>query len=291
MSNIKVLDLSENQLPFYEELQERYRRNAPFIVEEIKNFIWLKHFGGEGANLAPAVIGLSGGIDSTLTAYLVALAIGAENIIGVKMPYAGMSSRSSIEDADLAARLLGIKDIREIPINGIADEIIRAVEMSGDKMSPLDRGNAMARARMTVLYGISGVNRGRVVDTCNYTEIMVGYFTKYGDGASDYNPIGEVDKTGVWEIAKFLGVPRKIVHKTASAELEKGQTDETSMGMMYRFLDLALEAMYRKKITRDQLINDYFFTEEAIRKVREMVDSSAHKRNPVPVCSLEKLNL
>lgn len=287
MINSRMYDLNDNQIIFYEDLKKICEDNWEYFVEQMIEFIRIKHnYNSASGKSNKAVIGISGGVDSALVAALAVRALGPDNVILVKMPYVGMSSKGSIEDSDLLAAQLGVNDIRESPINEIADAIIRAAEASGKKMSALGKGNAMARARMSVLYAIAGENDGRVLDTCNLTEVLVGFFTKHGDGASDLNPVGELYKTWVWILARKLGVPECILNKKPSAELEKGQTDENDMGITYRALDLVLYLLYKKNISVKAMIEEYYLTLEMINFVIKKVNASDHKRKLAPVCKL-----
>lgn len=287
MINSRMYDLNDNQIVFYEDLKKMCEDNWEYFVEQMIEFIRIKHnYNFATGRSNKAVIGISGGVDSALVAVLAVRALGRDNVILVKMPYKGMSSKESIEDADLLAKQLGVKDIRERPINEIADAIMRAAEVPGKNMSALGKGNTMARARMSVLYAIAGENDGRVLDTCNLTEILVGFFTKHGDGASDLNAVGELYKTWVWILARKLGVPECILNKKPSAELEKGQTDENDMGITYPALDLILYLLYRKNVGVKVMIGKYHFTLEMINFVIEKVNASEHKRKLAPICKL-----
>jgi NAD+ synthase len=218
-------------------------------------------------------------------------ALGAENVIGVMMPYVGMSSRASVEDAVELAKQLGIKRLYFRPINKAVNAIIETVEAGAEiKLDALGKGNIMARVRMTILYAISGKYFGRVLDTCNLTEVMVGFFTKWGDGASDHNPVRYLYKTWIWELARYMKLPQNIIDKAPSAELEPDQTDEHDMGITYRALDLILYLYFEKGMSKLWLTRDYFFSEEAIDVALGKVNASEHKRAPTPVCEID-LNL
>lgn len=288
MKKNKMYDLSPIQMPFFEAFRNIGYENREILVGEIAEFIKRQHINSETGTIHPAVVGLSGGVDSSVMAALLALALGPENVIGVKMPYIGMSSKESIDDANDLAKLLGITKLYEMPINDAVDAFVQITEAAtGVRINALGKGNIMARARMIILYDISGKNNGRVVDTCNLTEIMVGFFTKYGDGASDYNPVGNLYKTWIWELAKFLKVPENIINKIPSAELEPDQTDEGDMGITYRALDLLLYLRYEKNVGKPRLMREFFFSEDIIDMVVRKVGANEHKRMPPPVCEIK----
>src|SRR5512137_2312231 len=172
-----------------------------------------------------AVIGLSGGIDSALSCYLAAMALGPENVLAVRMPYR-TSSQDSLDHAQLVIDALGIHS-ETVEITDIVDPLIAHTP----DMTNLRRGNLMARARMIVLFDRSAAHRGLVIGTSNKTELLLGYGTLFGDMASALNPIGDLYKTQVRELAQAIGVPQPIVDKAPSADLWIGQTDEAEMGL------------------------------------------------------------
>ena len=283
----EIYDLFERQIPFYEEFRDIGRDNLEIIVDEIVAFIRFHHINVKNGEIAKAVVGISGGGDSSVVLALVKRALGAENVISVKMPYSGISSKESIFYANSLVEKFGIQDVREISINEAADAIIGGVGRSGDDLTSFVKGNTMARMRMSILYAIAGASGGRVIDTCNVTEIRMGYYTKHGDGASDHNPVGNLYKTWVWDLAKFLEVPQKIIDRAPSPELEEGQTDEDDMKITYRALDLLLYLMYDKGISKQDLIKDYYFPEEVIDMVIGKIRGSEHKRHLAPVCKID----
>lgn len=178
-----------------------------------------------------AVIGLSGGVDSAVTAYLAAQALGKENVIGIRMPYR-TSSKDSLEHAQLVIDALGIES-RTIDISGAVDGYL-ASEPDAD---PARRGNVMARQRMIVLFDQSAKHHALPVGTGNKTERLLGYFTWHADDSPPINPVGDLFKSQVWELARYLGVPSVIIEKPASADLIEGQTDEGDFGIAYAEAD------------------------------------------------------
>ena len=181
-----------------------------------------------------AVVGLSGGVDSAVTAYLSTQALGKENVVAVRMPYRS-SNPDSLAHAQLVIDELGIQS-RTIDISPAVDGYL-ASEPDAD---PARRGNVMARERMIVLFDQSAKYRALPVGTGNKTERLLGYFTWHADDSPPINPLGDLFKTQVWELAKFLGVPDVIVSKPASADLIAGQTDEGDFGISYAEADKIL---------------------------------------------------
>ena len=193
----------------------------------------------EQAGFERAVLGLSGGIDSALVAYLIAEAIGPANLLCVMLPYR-TSSPASRTDAEAVVADLGCAS-EFVDISPIVDgyfEVAGAAEAA--EASPLRRGNFMARARMAVLYDRSVSWRGLVVGTGNKTESLIGYTTVFGDNACAFNPIGDLYKSQVRQLALAIGVPGVIVRKAPSADLWPGQTDEIEGGFSYPLLDRLL---------------------------------------------------
>ena len=181
-----------------------------------------------------AVIGVSGGVDSAVTAFLAAKALGAENVVGVRMPYR-TSNPESIEHAQLVIDALGIES-RTIDISPAVDGYLQC-EPDAD---PARRGNVMARQRMIVLFDLSARYDALPLGTGNKTERLFGYFTWHADDSPPINPLGDLFKSQVWALARHLGVPDVIVHKPASADLIGGQTDEGDFGISYGKADAIL---------------------------------------------------
>lgn len=221
-----------------------------------------------------AVIGLSGGVDSSVSAFLAAKALGSENVTGVMMPYKS-SSKSSLTDAKKVVKSLGIKS-KKIEITPMVDAY---TENSGiKKFTPKRLGNIMARMRMIVLYDLSAMLDALVIGTGNKTEAMLGYTTIYGDNACAINPLGDLYKSQVWELAKYLGVPESIINKPPSADLWEGQTDEAEMGVRYKDVDRYLFYRYDEKMTEEELMKRGF-TEDYINRIDSMVERNKFKRS------------
>src|SRR5690606_277116 len=186
------------------------------------------------AGMKRAVIGLSGGLDSAVSAYLTAEALGPENLLAIRMPYK-TSSPDSLNDADAVIKALGLPSMT-IPITEMADPLFARFP----DMSERRKGNVMARLRMTILYDQSVPWGGLVMGTSNKTELLLGYSTIYGDSGVALQPIGDLYKTQVRELAAALGVPEQIIKKPPSADLWQGQTDEGELGFTYAEVDQLL---------------------------------------------------
>lgn len=218
-----------------------------------------------------AVVGLSGGVDSSLVAFLLAQALGPERVIGVRMPYR-TSSPDSLSHAQLVIDRLGL-DSRTVDISEAVDGLVVAID--GD-VSPARRGNMMARIRMITLFDLSAALTALPVGTGNKTERLFGYFTWHADDSPPVNPIGDLYKVQVWQLARHLGVPDEIIGKPASADLIKGQTDEEDLGISYPRADAILDGLLRGYRARDLERRGY--TVDEIALVRRRLESTHWKR-------------
>lgn len=216
------------------------------------------------------VIGLSGGIDSALSAALAVKAVGSDRVFAYNIPYR-KSHPDSAADAALVAKHLNIS-IRSIDISPMTDSYFEANEADADA---LRKGNWMARLRMNVLYDQAAKHKALVVGTGNLTELMVGYCTQYGDSACAFEPIGHLYKTEVWGMARHLGLPDKVISKTPTADLWEGQSDEAELGITYQQLDAILDAIITNRATDS-------FPTEAVIKVKRLIANSAFKRTMPP---------
>ncbi|HTC31080.1 MAG TPA: NAD+ synthase [Candidatus Acidoferrum sp.] len=225
----------------------------------------------ERRGIGRAVIGLSGGVDSAVTAYLCARALGAENVYAFRMPYKA-SSPASLADAQLVIDALGIH-ARTIEITAAVDGYLQ-FEPDADARR---RGNVMARTRMVVLFDQSAKLDALPVGTGNKTERLLGYFTWHADDTPPVNPLGDLFKTQVWALARYLGVPQALIDKAPSADLEADQTDEGDLGITYARADSIL-AQLLLGYSDEQLIERGFDARD-VALVRRKVDSTHWKRH------------
>jgi len=241
------------------------------------------------AGFERAVVGLSGGIDSALVAFLVAEAIGADRLLCVMLPYRA-SSPASQADAENVVRRLGcpseLVEITQI-VDGYFghDGVPGAGGPAALEASALRRGNAMARARMLVLYDRSVTWRGLVVGTGNKTETLIGYTTIFGDSACAFNPIGDLYKSQVRQLSAAVGVPEAIIRKAPSADLWPGQTDEAEAGFSYPQLDRLLYWMIDRRRSDEELAA-MGFEPAMVDRIGRMVATSEFKRQVPPVAKL-----
>jgi NAD+ synthase len=222
--------------------------------------------------LQRVVFGLSGGIDSTLAAYIAAEALGPENVLGVRMPYSSSSSET-MDHGQLVADRLGIH-IKTLSITTQVDGYFTQID---DEASRLRRANMMARQRMTVLYDQSADFQALVLGTSNKTELLLGYGTLHGDMASALNPIGDLYKSQIWALSEHMGVPAEIVKKPPTADLWAGQTDEAELGFTYAEVDNLLVRMIDHRLNTDQLIAEGFAA-AFIERVSRLVRTTQFKR-------------
>jgi len=229
------------------------------------------------AGFEKAVLGLSGGVDSSLCAYLAAEALGNGNVYGINMPYRD-SSIDGIRHARHVASQLKIHLI-SIEITPLIDSYFE----SFPDADPIRRGNKMARERMGILYDQSAQFNALVLGSSNKTEIFLGYGTIYGDMACAINPLGDLYKTQVWDLAREVGVPEEVIEKVPSADLWQGQTDEGELGFQYGEVDRLLNLMIDNELSRGELIRKGF-QEDFIERVMARIRSSEYKRR-MPIIS------
>ena len=217
------------------------------------------------AGFSKAVLGVSGGIDSALSCFLAVRALGGENVLAVRMPYK-TSSQASYDDAQLVIDATGAQTMT-IPITDMADGLIDQFP----DMSRVRQGNIMARCRMIVLYDRSVDFGGLVTGTSNKTEILLGYSTLFGDAACAYNPIGDLYKTQVRQLARALGVPDVIIDKAPTADLWAGQTDEGELGFTYAEVDKLLYLLVDERYTPQECVDEGFsrdFVNTVVNRIR-----------------------
>jgi NAD+ synthetase len=225
----------------------------------------------ERRGVGRAVIGLSGGIDSALVAFLCARALGPENVYAIRMPYR-TSSADSLADAQRVIDVLGIHG-DTIEISDAVDGYLRFAPDADARR----KGNVMARMRMLALFDQSARRNALPVGTGNKTERLMGYFTWHADDTPPLNPIGDLFKTQVWALARHLGVPREVVDKAPSADLEANQTDEGDLGITYAKADRILNMILLG--FKDEAIVARGLTLDEVRLVRRRVDATHWKRH------------
>ncbi|AIY89421.1 NAD+ synthase [Geoglobus acetivorans] len=237
----------------------------------------------EMANADGVVVALSGGIDSSVVAYLSVRALGPEKVFGLLLPEKGVTPAEDIEDALEVCKRLGIEH-RIIEINPIVDKYS---EILGDSDS-LAFANIKPRVRMSLIYYHANRMNRVVAGTGNKSELKTGYFTKYGDGGVDFLPIGDLYKTEIFEFAEYLGIPERIVKKKPSARLWRGQTDEGEMGISYDKLDRILKGI-ESGLKKEEIVEKAGVAAEDVEKVIEMVEKSRHKRELPPIAPVRAL--
>lgn len=248
------MDRFEEHLVQYQaQVKEDLEKRLAFIRQQV-----------DGPGLGGVVVGISGGIDSAVTAALCVRALGSERVIGVWMPAYSLPVHE--EDSRKLAEAIQLQLVT-VDIGPAYDALLPAIEA----VQPLDektKGNTKARLRMTTLYGIANQKGYLVADTCNRSEIYVGYMTKGGDGLADFNPVASLTKHEMRILARELGVPESITTKAPSADLWEGQTDEQEMGFTYEDLDRLLITGQTRPEVRERI--------EYLHKISE------HKRKLMP---------
>jgi NAD+ synthase len=250
------------------ELAARRDHIVEFIAETV-----------EAAGADGAVVGLSGGIDSTTVAHLAVEALGTENVKGLLLP-SSVNPDADETDAERVTKNLGI-DYEVVEIDPVVDSFVEAApEGSADDRMAL--GNVRVRTRAVLLYFVANAESRLVLGTGNRSEAATGYFTKYGDGAVDCNPIGNLYKCQVRQLARELGVPEDLVTRTPTAAMWEGQTDEEEMGLGYDELDAILALHVDGPFSKAATVRTLGLSEEAVDRVVELYEKSKHKRTMPP---------
>lgn len=231
------------------------------------------------AGFRRAVVGLSGGIDSSVVTYLAARALGAENVLAVTMPYK-TSSETTRRDSQTVIGRLGVQ-AADIPIT----EQIDAYFARFPDASQMRRANKCARERMTVLYDQSAAFEGLVLGTSNKSELLLGYGTQFGDLASAINPVGDLYKTQLYQLAAFLGVPEEIRNKPPTGDLWVGQTDEGELGFTYADVDRLLVLLVDRRWRRAEVLAAGF-RPEFVDRVATLVRRNHYKRRMPVIAKL-----
>ncbi|MFA5747454.1 MAG: NAD+ synthase, partial [Candidatus Paceibacterota bacterium] len=242
--------------------------------EKIADFIKqkVKEAGAKGA-----VIGISGGIDSAVVAVIAKKALG-EKIFFLSLPF----SKKNPFKKNISALKKSLKaEAVEIPI----EDIFNAMAKRLSKGSDLARGNLQSRIRMAILYHYAGSNNYLVLGTTNRSEMEIGYFTKYGDGGADIEPIADIYKTDLYPIAKRIGVPQEILEAIPTAGLWAGQTDEKELGLSYYQLDTMLKLL-GQGFEREEISSLTGLSKRSIEKTEKRRSASAHKLSLPPICDM-----
>ena len=245
-------------------LKEVHNELVEFLRESFKK-----------ASFSKAVLGLSGGIDSALVAYLLRDALGKENVLAIMMPYKS-SNPDSLNHAKLVVEDLGINS-KTIEITDMIDAYFKNEE----EATSLRMGNKMARERMSILFDYSSKENALVVGTSNKTEIYLGYSTQFGDSACALNPIGDLYKTNIWDLSRYLKIPNELIEKKPSADLWEGQTDEQEMGLTYKEADQVLYRMLEENKTVEEVLAEGFNKDLVDNIVRRMNRSEYKRRMPL----------
>ncbi len=228
-----------------EQVPQRLVLNAPLAVKVLTSFI---RDAVEISGTSGVVVGLSGGVDSSLSAALAALALGPERVHGFLLPYR-TSNPASEQDARTVAEHLGVPH-RVIDISPMIDAYFE-MEPEAD---PGRRGNKMARERMTILFDQAKKRNALVLGTSNKTEILLGYSTVFGDNASSLNPLGDLYKAQIWQLSRHLGLPSAVIDKAPSADLFPGQTDEGDLGFDYLTADEVLYLLFDEGLRPEEVV-------------------------------------
>jgi NAD+ synthase len=250
--------------------------NAPLARRMLLRFL---QDGVRRHGFQRVVLGLSGGLDSALTAMLAAEALGADQVRVVALPY-HLSDPASLAGARQVAECAGL-DLEIIPISAMAEPCLQQVPADDRRR----RGNVLARLRMVVLYDLSARDGALVLGTSNKTELLLGYTTLWGDSACALQPIGDLYKTQVRALARHVGVPAAILERPPTADLWAGQTDEGEMGFTYEAVDRLLARMVDDRVGPDRLLEEGF-DPALVRRVRTLIRRSQFKRCLPPVAKL-----
>lgn len=247
--------------------------NAPFVERILTKFIKdeLSKF-----NFARGILGISGGLDSSVCAFLAVRALGEKNVIGLIMPY-GRTFSQDVEDAKDVVKILKIKS-KKIDIS----PMVAAYFERHPTSKRILKGNKMARERMSILYDYSEREGALILGTSNKTELLLGYGTIHGDMASAISPLGDLYKTQLRQLAAYLGVPDKILSKAPTAGLWTGQTDEKELGLTYEEVDKILFQLVDQRIPPEKIIQSGFEGEK-VRRIIKLIKGSEFKRKMPPI--------
>ncbi len=252
--------------------------------KEIANIVSFITNAFQKAGFTRGVIGVSGGVDSAVSLALAIRALGAENVFPVLLPHGSLSTRSTLDAMELVGSL-------GIPRNNITridiEPAVREISKSDPGMDRLRRGNIMARVRMTCLFDQAKKRNALVVGTENKSEHMLGYFTRFGDEASDVEPCIHLYKTQIYNLARALKISETILKKTPSADLYFEQTDESELGFTYKDADEIMYLLYDEKKTEAEVVLRGF-SDGVVKKVKLRTEQNAFKHN-MPICYVPSL--
>ena len=251
-------------------LKEVHNELVEFLRESFKK-----------AGFSKAVLGLSGGIDSALVAYLLRDALGKENVLAIMMPYKS-SNPDSLNHAKLVVEDLGVNS-KTIEITDMIDAYFK----NEKEATSLRMGNKMARERMSILFDYSSKENALVVGTSNKTEIYLGYSTQFGDSACALNPIGDLYKTNIWDLSRYLKIPNELIEKKPSADLWEGQTDEQEMGLTYKEADQVLYRMLEENKTVKEILAEGF-SKDLVDNILKRMNRSEYKRRMPLIAKIKR---
>ena len=251
-------------------LKEVHNELVEFLRENFKK-----------AGFSKAVLGLSGGIDSALVAYLLRDALGKENVLAIMMPYKS-SNPDSLNHAKLVIEDLGINS-KTIEITDMIDAYFK----NEKEATSLRMGNKMARERMSILFDYSSKENALVIGTSNKTEIYLGYSTQFGDSACALNPIGDLYKTNIWDLSRYLKIPNELIEKKPSADLWEGQTDEQEMGLTYKEADQVLYRMLEENKTTEEVLAEGF-NKDLVDNIVRRINRSEYKRRMPLIAKIKR---
>src|SRR5712692_2999287 len=262
-------------------LRLSWRQVADSIEKQLANFL-------KESSCERYVVGLSGGLDSSTAATLAVSAVGKSRVIGLFLPDRQVTPSVDIRDAEKVAKTLGIRTY-SIDLTTILSSFSQATPFFQSD-SKIANGNLRARTRMSLLYYYANLENALVLGTGDRSEILIGYFTKYGDGATDILPLGDLYKTQVRELARFLRVPNSIVEKPSSPRLWIGHTAKEELGLDYELIDLILHGYFDLKLSKPKVARELAVSVSDVQQILQRSKLSGHKRNLPPIIIVRNLS-